>query len=134
MGVSSEHMRYGPPWPVATSPPGPVLRLLPGGPPPGVNPLPQSIPVRLAAGPGLFVWDMALMSKSLRAAPGESLRRVPALLTGHHITGLVAGTWVTAAIQSSRATTVMVIYLVNGGMMNRSQALGMCTGPAPARH
>lgn len=94
----------------------------------GVKSLLQSMPVRFAVGLGLFLWGMALMSRGLRVASGESMRRVLAALTGNHLTGLVAGAAVTAVIQSSSATTVMVVGLVNGGWMSPSQALGVIMG------
>jgi phosphate:Na+ symporter len=71
---------------------------------------------------------MALMSQGMRAASGESTRRILASLAGNHLTGLMAGTIVTAVIQSSSATTVMVVGLVNGGLMTLSQALGVIMG------
>ncbi len=79
-------------------------------------------------GLGLFLYGMHVMSSSLQRAAGDKLKDIIGLLTTNRILGVAVGAVVTAIIQSSSATTVMVVGFVNAGMMNLSQAVGVIMG------
>ena len=79
-------------------------------------------------GLGLFIYGMNLMSDSLKIAAGSELRSIIKRLTTNRIMGVIVGALVTMIIQSSSATTVMVIGFVNAGMMDLSQAVGVIMG------
>ncbi len=82
----------------------------------------------LAGGLGLFLYGMNLMSKGFELAAGERLRHWLSVLTNRRITGVLAGTGITAIIQSSSATSVMVVGFVNAGLMTLNQAIGVIMG------
>ncbi len=82
----------------------------------------------LAGGLGLFLYGMNLMSKGFELAAGERLRHWLSVLTNKRITGVLAGTGITAIIQSSSATSVMVVGFVNAGLMTLNQAIGVIMG------
>ena len=82
----------------------------------------------LAGGLGLFLYGMHLMSKGFELAAGERLRHWLSVLTNRRITGVIAGTGITAIIQSSSATSVMVVGFVNAGLMTLNQAIGVIMG------
>ena len=84
--------------------------------------------ISLLGGLGLFLYGMHLMANGLELAAGDRLRRWLELLTKNRFAGLAVGTGVTAIIQSSSATTVMVIGFVNAGMMSLSQAISVGMG------
>lgn len=79
-------------------------------------------------GLGLFIYGMKLMGEGLERAAGDRLRYLIELLTRNKLLGVLVGTAVTAIIQSSSATTVMVVGLVNAGLMDLSQAIGVIMG------
>ena len=79
-------------------------------------------------GLGLFLYGMHVMSSSLQRAAGDKLKDIIGLLTTNRFLGVVVGAGVTAIVQSSSATTVMVVGFVNAGMMNLSQAVGVIMG------
>jgi phosphate:Na+ symporter len=79
-------------------------------------------------GLGLFIYGMKLMGEGLERAAGDRLRNLLELLTRNRILGVLVGAMVTAIIQSSSATTVMVVGLVNAGIMDLSQAIGVIMG------
>ncbi len=79
-------------------------------------------------GLGLFLYGMHVMSSSLQRAAGDKLKDIIGLLTTNRLLGVVVGAVVTAIVQSSSATTVMVVGFVNAGMMNLSQAVGVIMG------
>ena len=76
----------------------------------------------------LFLFGMNVMGESLERAAGNSLRTLLSKLTGSRIAGFLTGLAVTAVIQSSSATTVMVVGFVNSGLLNQSQAIGVIMG------
>ena len=76
----------------------------------------------------LFLFGMIVMGESLERAAGNSLRTLLSKLTGSRIAGFLTGLAVTAVIQSSSATTVMVVGFVNSGLLNLSQAIGVIMG------
>ncbi|MFY9167687.1 MAG: Na/Pi cotransporter family protein [Desulfomonilia bacterium] len=79
-------------------------------------------------GLGLFLFGMHLMSDALQKIAGSGLRRILEKLTTNRVVAVLAGTAITAIIQSSSATTVMTVGLVNAGLMSLQQALGIILG------
>ncbi|MFQ9616995.1 MAG: Na/Pi cotransporter family protein, partial [Clostridium butyricum] len=71
---------------------------------------------------------MKLMGDGLENAAGDSLKSILEKVTSNRVIAVLVGTIVTAIIQSSSATTVMVVGFVNAGLMNLSQALGVIMG------
>ena len=82
----------------------------------------------LLSGVALFLFGMSLMGDGLKKAAGEKLELILYKLTSTPIKGVLLGAAVTAAIQSSSATTVMVVGFVNSGMMKVAQAIGIIMG------
>lgn len=82
----------------------------------------------LLGGLGLFLYGMDLMGEGLQNAAGNRLKTILERLTTNRMTGVLVGTIVTMIIQSSSATTVMVVGFVNAGLMNLSQAFGVMLG------
>lgn len=84
--------------------------------------------IKLAGGLGLFMYGMKLMGDGLENAAGEGLKKILEKVTKNPVMGVFVGAIVTAVIQSSSATTVMVVGFVNAGLMNLSQAVGVIMG------
>lgn len=82
----------------------------------------------LCGGLGLFLYGMDMMGKGLESAAGNKLKRILEKLTTNRLMGVLVGTLVTMVIQSSSATTVMLVGFVNSGLMNLSQAFGVMLG------
>lgn len=82
----------------------------------------------LLGGLGLFLYGMSILSEGLQLIAGERMRRVLAALTDNRFAGLLVGMAVTALLQSSTATTVMVVSFVNAGLMSLLQAIGVIIG------
>ena len=82
----------------------------------------------LIGGLGLFLYGMKLMSDGLEAAAGDKLRTGLELMTKNRFSALGLGAGVTAVIQSSSATTVMVVGFVNAGLMSLTQAINVGIG------
>jgi len=82
----------------------------------------------LAGGLGLFLYGMVLMGEGLQLAAGEKMRRLLETLTRKRLRGLAVGTLVTAIIQSSSATTVMLVGFVNAGLMTFTQSVAVIFG------
>ena len=82
----------------------------------------------IVGGLGLFLFGMYNMSEGLKQAAGERLKRLLEALTTNKISGVLTGAIVTSIIQSSSATTVMVVGLVNARIMNLHQAVGVIMG------
>ncbi|MBS6500707.1 MAG: Na/Pi cotransporter family protein [Clostridium sp.] len=82
----------------------------------------------LIGGLGLFLYGMKLMGDGLENASGEGLKSILEKLTSNKYIGVLVGALVTAIIQSSSATTVMVVSFVNAGLMNLFQATGVIMG------
>ncbi len=87
-----------------------------------------TIVMSLGGGLGLFLYGMKLMSDSIEKVAGAKLRSVLEVLTKNKFAGLIVGVIFTAIIQSSSATTVMVVSFVNAGLMNLFQAAGVIYG------
>lgn len=82
----------------------------------------------LFSGVALFLFGMTLMGDSLKKVAGSSLELILYKLAGSPLKGILLGTGVTAVIQSSSATSVMVVGFVNSGMMKIKQAIGVIMG------
>lgn len=82
----------------------------------------------LMGGLGMFLYGMTLMSDSLEKVAGAKLRGILELFTKNKYIGIIVGVIFTAIIQSSSATTVMVVSFVNAGLMNLYQAVGVVYG------
>ena len=76
----------------------------------------------------MFLYGMSLMSTGLQKATGTGLRKLLASITSNPFKGVLTGLGVTAAIQSSSATTVMVVGFVNAGLLTLTQAIGVIMG------
>ena len=84
--------------------------------------------VKLLGGLGLFIYGMKLMGDGLENAAGEGLKKILEKVTKNPLIGVIVGAVVTMVIQSSSATTVMVVGFVNAGLMNLAQAAGIIMG------
>ena len=84
--------------------------------------------ISLLGGLGLFIFGMKLMGDGLENAAGEGLKKILEKVTKNPIIGVIVGAVVTMVIQSSSATTVMVVGFVNAGLMNLAQAAGVIMG------
>jgi phosphate:Na+ symporter len=82
----------------------------------------------LAGGLALFLYGMNAMSDALQKAAGEKMKQILGFLTSNPIMGALAGALVTAILQSSSATTVMVIGFVSAGLMTLPQAISVIFG------
>ncbi len=81
-----------------------------------------------AGGLGMFIYGMQLMSQGLENAAGNRMKSLLEALTKNKLMGVALGALITAVIQSSSATTVMVVGFVNAGIMNLAQAMGVIMG------
>ena len=88
----------------------------------------MDIAIGIMGGLGLFLYGMNLMGDGLQKSAGSKLKRIIELLTSNVIMGVLVGMVVTMVIQSSSATTVMVVGFVNAGLMNLAQAAGIIMG------
>ncbi len=77
---------------------------------------------------GIFLYGMKLMSEALQKVAGHKMRTVLAAVTKNKFVGILSGVLVTSLIQSSSATTVMVVSFVNAGLLNLSQAFSVIMG------
>lgn len=84
--------------------------------------------MELMGGLGLFIYGMKLMGDGLENAAGEGLKNILEKVTSNKFIGVAVGAIVTAIIQSSSATTIMVVGFVNAGLMTLAQALGVIMG------
>lgn len=84
--------------------------------------------IELFGGLGLFLYGMSVMSEGLEKAAGSKMKRFIEILTTNRIMAVIVGAFVTMIVQSSSATTVMVVGFVNAGIMNLTQAIGVIMG------
>lgn len=84
--------------------------------------------LRLIGSLGLFLYGMKIMSEGLQKFAGDSLRRILTAMTTNRGTGVLTGVLITALIQSSSATTVMVVSFVNAGLLTLTQSIGVIMG------
>lgn len=82
----------------------------------------------LVGGLAMFLFGMNMMSEGLQKAAGEKMKSILAMLTKNPVLGVLAGALVTAVLQSSSATTVMVIGFVSAGLMQLPQAISVILG------
>jgi phosphate:Na+ symporter len=82
----------------------------------------------LAGALGLFLYGMKIMSEGLQKVAGDRLRQILSVMTSNRIAGAFTGLLITALIQSSSATTVMVVSFVNAGLLNLAQAISVIMG------
>ena len=87
-----------------------------------------SILLGLLGGLALFLYGMQMMSSGLEAAAGNRMKHILEKLTANRVLGVLVGAGITAVIQSSSATTVMVVGFVNSGMMTLRQAVWIIMG------
>ena len=88
----------------------------------------MQIAISLLGGLGLFLYGMNMMGDGLQKSAGEQLKKIIGFLTSNVVMGVLVGAVVTGIIQSSSATTVMVVGFVNAGIMSLSQAIGVIMG------
>ena len=84
--------------------------------------------VQMIGGLALFIYGMTTMGKGLERAAGSKLEKTLEKMTGNVVTALLMGMVVTMVIQSSSATTVMVVGFVNAGIMTLKQSVGVILG------
>ncbi len=82
----------------------------------------------LLGGLGLFLYGMELMSDGMKMTAGDSMRSILEKLTSNRVIAVFIGAFVTMVIQSSSATTVMLVSFVNSGLLSFTQALGVVLG------
>ena len=82
----------------------------------------------LLGGLALFLYGMKMMSNGLEVTAGNKIKNILEKMTSNRFIGVLMGALVTAIIQSSSATTVMVVGFVNIGMMNLNQAIWITMG------
>ncbi|MCL1813272.1 MAG: Na/Pi cotransporter family protein [Treponema sp.] len=82
----------------------------------------------IAGSLGLFLYGMKALSDGLQQAAGQRMQKVLTFMTGHRLSAILTGFGVTAVIQSSSATTVMVVSFVNAGLLTLKQAIGVIMG------
>ena len=84
--------------------------------------------LRLIGSLALFLYGMKIMSEGLQKFAGDSLRRILTAMTTNRVTGMLTGVLITALIQSSSATTVMVVSFVNAGLLTLTPSIGVIMG------
>lgn len=77
---------------------------------------------------GLFLYGMKLMSEGLQKAAGNRLRHILSLMTNNRFAGALTGIFITALVQSSSATTVMIVSFVNAGLLSLGQSMAVIMG------
>ena len=87
-----------------------------------------NIIIPFVGGLGLFIYGMQIMASGLQNAAGSKMKKLLEVLTNNKLMGVLLGAFITAIIQSSSATTVMVVGFVNAGIMNLNQAIGVIMG------
>lgn len=84
--------------------------------------------LKLLGSLGLFLYGMTLMSSALQKVAGEKMRSILAAMTSNSLKRVLTGLFITAIIQSSSATTVMVVSFVNAGLLSLVQSVGVIMG------
>lgn len=84
--------------------------------------------IPFVGGLGMFIYGMQIMAQGLENAAGNKMKSLLEVLTKNKLMGVILGATITAVIQSSSATTVMVVGFVNAGIVNLSQAMGVIMG------
>ena len=88
----------------------------------------SSIVIPFIGGLAMFIYGMNIMADGLQHAAGSKMKKILEVLTQNKLMGIALGALVTAIIQSSSATTVMVVGFVNAGLMNLTQAITVIMG------
>ena len=88
----------------------------------------MTIIIPFVGGLGMFIYGMQIMAQGLENAAGNKMKSLLEALTRNKFMGVLLGAFITAVIQSSSATTVMVVGFVNAGIMNLTQAMGVIMG------
>jgi len=86
------------------------------------------VSLRLLGALGLLIFGMRMMSEALQKMAGPQLRHILAKMTTNRLTGMLTGTFVTCAVQSSSATTVMTVSFVSAGLLTLGQAISVIMG------
>ena len=84
--------------------------------------------LKLIGSLGVFLYGMKLMSESLQKLAGNKMRQILTAMTSNRVTGVLTGIFITALIQSSSATTVMVVSFVNAGLLDLVGSIGVILG------
>lgn len=84
--------------------------------------------LKLIGSLGLFLYGMKIMSEGLQKLAGNKLRNILSAMTKNRVMGVLTGVLITALIQSSSATTVMVVSFVNAGLLSLVQSIGVIMG------
>ena len=84
--------------------------------------------LKLLGALGLLIYGMRMMSDALQKMAGPQLRHILARMTTNRLTGMLTGTFVTCAVQSSSATTVMTVSFVSAGLLTLAQAISVIMG------
>ena len=84
--------------------------------------------LRLLGSLALLIYGMKTMSDSLQKMAGPSLRHILGRMTSNRLSGILTGTMVTCAVQSSSATTVMTVSFVSAGLLTLAQAISVIMG------
>ena len=87
-----------------------------------------SILLQVIGSLGFLLYGMKLMSDGIQKSAGEKLQRALSVVTGNRFVGLLTGLLITMIIQSSGATTVMVVTFVNAGLLTLAQSVGVIFG------
>ena len=86
------------------------------------------VALQLLGSLGLLIYGMRMMSEALQKMAGPQLRHILARMTTNRVTGMLTGTLVTCAVQSSSATTVMTVSFVSAGLLTLAQAISVIMG------
>lgn len=84
--------------------------------------------ITFLGGIGMFLYGMSVMAEGIQKSAGDKMKNFLRIITSNRILAVLVGAGITAIIQSSAATTVMVVGFVNAGIMNLSQAIGVIMG------
>ena len=84
--------------------------------------------LKLVGSLGMFLYGMKIMSEALQKIAGEQLRNILSAMTKNRLMGMLTGVLITALVQSSSATTVMVVSFVNAGLLSLAQSIGVIMG------
>lgn len=84
--------------------------------------------IEVFGGLGLFLFGMKIMSEALQIAAGENMRRILSKVTDNRVKGVFTGFTITSIIQSSSATTVMLVSFVSAGLITLQQSIGIILG------
>ena len=87
-----------------------------------------NIIIPFVGGLGMFIYGMQIMAQGLENAAGNKMKSLLEVLTKNKLMGVLLGAAITAVIQSSSATTVMVVGFVNAGIMTLAQSVGIIFG------